>query len=321
MDINRQQAFKHDDRILIVGGTGFIGRHLTERCLNDTSHVSVLRFKGLPGAVPQEKTIKVLTADIADIKAVQSVLAGKNFDYVFNLGGYIDHTPYFKGGRRVIESHFTGLLNLLDCLDLGNLRGFVQASSSDEYGGTPSPLREDMREKPISPYSLAKTAATHLIEALSNTEGFPGVVLRFFLVYGPGQDEKRFLPQIIRACLRNEEFKTSAGGQLRDFCFVSDVVEAMVKAALQPSAFGNTINIASGIPVAIRDVVENIIMLTRGGTPLWGAHPYREGENMSLFADISHAKKLIGWEPSVFFEEGLQNTINYYRQLIDVEEI
>lgn len=307
------KVFSNSDKILVVGGTGFIGRHLAIKCLEYTPYVTCLGFSGNTDKAALVDNIEFIKCDVTERKQLLSALNNKTFDYVFNLGGYIDHTPYLKGGRKVIESHFLGLMNLLDGLDIKKLKRFVQAGSSDEYGNAPSPQRETMREMPISPYSFAKAAASHLIQMLSHTEGFPGVVLRFFLVYGPGQDNKRFLPQIINACLQDSEFKTSEGRQLRDFCYVEDVVDAMVKAALSPDARGHIINVASGIPVRIRDVVEKVVMLTGGGRPLWGSHPYREGENMELYADISLAKKLLGWKPQTSLEDGLKKTIDYYR--------
>lgn len=302
----------HDgDRVLIIGGTGFIGTHLTRKCLSFTKNVSMLGFPGKnmdPGA-------GFIHADLTDKERLANALKGMKFEYVFNCGGYIDHTPYFKGGRKVIEAHYTGLMNLIDCLDTNSLKGFVQVGSSDEYGNTPAPQKESVREAPISPYSLAKVNASHFIQTLARTEAFPGIVVRFFLVYGPGQDQKRFLPQIISACLRSEPFKTSLGVQLRDFCYIDDIVDGMILAATTEKARGHIINIASGKPVKIKRMIETVVRITGGGTPQWGAHPYREGENMALYADVSAAKRLLGWKPKVALEEGLARTIEYFRDI------
>lgn len=302
------------DKILIIGGTGFIGLHLIKRCMKATHFVTCLSLTGGDNK-NLVKGIEYLKADVTDKTQLQTVLHNKDFDYVFNLGGYIDHTHYFKGGRKVIENHFTGLLNILDCIDIKNLKGFVQIGSSDEYGNALSPQRETMRENSISPYSQAKVASTHLIQMLHRTEGFPGVVIRFFLVYGPGQDNKRFLPQIIKGCLNNSEFKTSEGKQLRDLCYIDDVIEAIIKAAVLPQSKGQVINVASGTPVMIKDVIQKVMLFTGGGKPMWDAHPYRVGENMQLYADISFAKNLLHWEPQVSLDVGLKKTIEYYKAL------
>lgn len=309
-------GFKNSDKILIIGGTGFIGRHLAERCRMDTPNITSLSFNDKLNSDIFDGKVELIHADMSSKSQMGAMLRGKHFDYVFNLGGYIDHADYFNGGRRIIETHFIGLMNLIDCLDVNKLKGFVQVGSSDEYGNSPAPQKETMRAQHISPYSLAKAAASYFIEMFFNTERFPGVVIRLFLVYGPGQNSRRFLPQLINACLKDEEFKISEGKQVRDFCFVDDVVEAMVKAALSPKAKGHIINVASGIPVTIKEVAEKVIKLAGGGRPLWGLYPYRKGENMQLYGDISLAKSLIGWEPNVTFDDGLKKTIDYYRNLL-----
>jgi nucleoside-diphosphate-sugar epimerase len=306
--------FKNNDNILIVGGTGFIGSHLTERCLKDTPHVTVLGLRAKNSKLPINEE-NFLEVDIRNKEQLNSVLKNRSFDYVFNLAGFIDHMPYFNGGREVIESHFNGLMNLIDCLDKESLKSFVQIGSSDEYGNAPAPQKETIRETAISPYSLAKTAASHFIQTLYRTEKFPGVVLRLFLVYGPGQDTGRFLPQIIEGCLKGAEFKTSKGEQLRDFCYIEDAVEAMIKAALNPEARGCIVNIASGIPVSVKEVIEKVMRIVGAGTPLWGVYPYREGENMELYADIALAKELLDWRPCTSLEEGLKKTVDFYRNL------
>ena len=305
--------FRSTDRILVIGGTGFIGRHLTRKSLEYTPHVTCLGFSDNTDKALLIENVEFIKCDITERNQLLSALNNKSFDYVFNLSGYIDHTPYFRGGRKVIESHLVGLMNLIDCIDRERLKGFVQIGSSDEYGGTHAPQKEDIREMPISPYSFAKTAASQFIQMLFRTEGFPGVVLRFFLVYGPGQDNKRFLPQIINGCLNNEEFKTSEGKQLRDFCYIDDAVNAMIKAAVTEETMGQVINIASGSPVIIKELIKKIMSLTGGGKPVWGAHPYRKGENMELYADISLAERLLAWKPHTSLEEGLKKTIDYYK--------
>jgi nucleoside-diphosphate-sugar epimerase len=299
------------DKVLIVGGTGFIGRHLTAKCLSYTSDVSVL---GFPERDMNPKA-RFIHADLTNKEQLDQALKGKRFDYVFNCGGYIDHTAYFKGGRKVIGAHYIGLLNLLDCLDRESLKGFVQIGSSDEYGGASAPQKESGRENPISPYSLAKVNASHFVQMVSKFEGFPGTVVRFFLVYGPGQDEKRFLPQIINACLKNEEFKTSLGIQSRDFCYIDDIVDGMILAAVSAKSKGHVINLASGEPVKIKHMIETVVKLTGGGKPQWGAHPYRKGENMELYADASLSRELLGWKPMISLEKGLELTIEYYKNM------
>lgn len=311
----RNLTWLPSDRILIIGGNGFIGRHLVAQCINGGGQVTAwgLRGQGFDEYVAGKARFQ--TCDLSDPEAVNSALKGESFEYVFNLGGYIDHTLYLQGGRRVIEQHLTGLFNLVDGLDRRTLKGFVQVGSSDEYGAAAPPQRESAHGSSIAPYAFAKQAASQFVNMLAEREGFPGVVVRPFLVYGPGQDSKRLLPQVIMACLKGEAFACTWGEQQRDFCYVGDVAEGMVQAARAASTQkGQAFNLASGQPVSIRAMIETVVKLIGAGCPQFGARPYREGESMALYADVAKAKSLLGWSPRTSLEEGLALTIAYYKE-------
>ena len=138
---------------------------------------------------------------------------------------------------------------------------------------------------PISPYSIAKTSATHFLQMLYRTERFPVVILRLFLVYGPGQDSSRFLPQIIKGCLSGKEFETSSGEQLRDFCYIDDITDGILKSMKSDNLNGEIINLASGDPIS-RTVIEKVKTYIEKGDPKFGKIAYRAGENMSLMLII-----------------------------------
>ena len=293
-------------RLLVIGGTGFIGAHLLAATKDDWQVTSI----SLNPPSPQRliSSVKYLELDLNDYDAVKNAL-NENYDYVVNLGGYIDHTLFKDGGKDLIYTHFLALQNLISTLSRKSLKRFVHIGSSDEYGNSPAPQNENMREQPISPYSLAKVASTHLLQMLYRTEGFPGVILRLFLTYGPHQDEKRFLPQIIKACLMDKEFAVSEGNQLRDFCYVQDVVRAILLALQTKNVEGHVFNIASGYPISIRSIIEAVQKYAGGGRPQFGAIEYRPSENMALYANISKAQKFLSWRPEVTFEDGLKKMI------------
>ncbi|RJX30706.1 MAG: NAD-dependent epimerase/dehydratase family protein [Oxalobacter sp.] len=293
--------------LLVVGGNGFIGRHVSARALAMGWQVTSLGLsgKGLQGAC-------CVAADISDIESVRRVLFGEKFDYVVNCGGYIDHSTFGSAGRRLIRTHFDGVLNLVETLDRTSLKRFVNIGSSDEYGNLPAPQSEIVREAPISPYSQAKVAATHFLQMMHRSEDFPAVTLRLFLTYGAGQDEHRFLPQIIRGCLEDCEFPTSSGEQLRDFCYVDDTVRAIFAALDSDLVNGEVINVGSGHAVSISYIIKKVCIMVGAGNPQFGVFPYRRGENMALYADISKAHRLLGWSPAVSLEQGLRRTIAYF---------
>ena len=200
----------------------------------------------------------------------------------------------------------------MQCLDWKRLKRFVQIGSSDEYGNLPAPQHEDLRESPISPYSLGKVASSQLLQMLHRTQDLPVVVLRLFLVYGIGQDNRRFLPQIIQGCLSNKPFPASAGKQLRDFCYIEDISRGILLSLTNDKVNGEIINLASGTPIAIKEVVERVKIAVGQGKPEFGKVPYRKGENMELYADKSKATDLLGWRPKVNLDEGIKITVDNY---------
>jgi UDP-glucose 4-epimerase len=298
-------------RILVIGGNGFIGRHIVHHALGLGWAVTSLSLSSQHGS--QNLAIQYVSADITNGTVLKEALSDTSFEYVVNCGGYVDHTLFFKGGRKAFDAHFLGVLNLAEVLNRDVLRVFVNIGSSDEYGNSPAPQIETQREMPISPYSMGKVAATHFLQVLHRTENFPSTTLRLFLTYGPGQADSRFLPQIIKGCLENRSFPTSEGQQLRDFCFIQDTVDAVFAAFNNAASRGEVINIGSGRPVSIRHMIETVRHLIGKGDPQFGAIPYRPSENMELYADISKAKTLLGWEPKVNLEIGLNRTIQWVR--------
>lgn len=301
-------------RILVIGGNGFIGRHIIQRGVDLAWCVTGLSLSE-PTGVDRIEGVRYLTANIADAIQLSEVLTDVSFEYVVNCGGYVDHTLFSKGGSTVLNAHFGGTQNLVQLLRRDCLKSYVNIGSSDEYGGVPAPQIETYRESPISPYSLGKVASTHFLEMLYLTERFPSTTLRLFLTYGPGQGMQRFLPQIIKGCIEDRSFPVSAGQQLRDFCFVQDVVDAVFAVFSRPATHGETINIGSGVGMSIRQMIDEVRMLVGGGDPRFGEITYRAGENMALYADVSKAKLLLGWSSKVSLISGLQQTIQWVRSV------
>ena len=299
-------------RLLVVGGSGFIGRYVVQKALLQDWQVTSIGLR-LPEISNKSDEARYVEVDLTQPRMIENI-GDNRFDYVVNLGGYIDHKLFGDGGRQALSTHFEGLLNLLEYLDRSTIKRFIQIGSSDEYGNAQAPQHERLREYPISPYSLAKVAATHFLQMLNRSEGFPAVILRLFLTYGPGQDNKRFLPQIIKGCLENRKFPVSEGTQIRDFCYVEDVVEAVFRCFDRPSTNGQIINIGSGEPQKVREIIELVVRLVGSGQPQFGKIRYRKGENMSLFADISFAKEILNWSPKWNFQDGLDKTIIWTRQ-------
>ena len=298
------------NNLLVVGGSGFIGSSITEEALKQGYRVTVASKRNVP-LEKQISSVRYISVDIANKNDLLNKLDKNDFNYVVNLARYVDHADFFDGGEEVVKVHLDGTRNLVSCIDKSNLIKYVQVGSSDEYGDNPSPQNEVQREQPISPYSFAKTAVTHFLQMLHRTEGVPIVIVRPFLVYGPGQNNSRFIPQVIKGCISNDEFPVSKGEQLRDFCYITDFVDATFLILKNKETNGKVINIASGDPVMIKEVINKIVKYVGSGIPKFGKVKYRKNENMKLYADITKARVLLGWQPKVNLDSGLKKTINW----------
>ena len=295
--------------LLIVGGTGFIGSNLAKKAINNGYKVTIIS-KNRPQLSKKIEEAEYINVDIRNKKNLFLKLKNKSFNYVINLSGYVDHSKHFDGGSNVFETHFNGAINLINCLNKKNLLNFIQIGSSDEYGSNKAPQKESQREEPISSYSCAKATITHFLQMINKTLNFPVVILRLFLVYGVGQKNNRFIPKIISGCIKKKSFPVSSGNQLRDFCYIDDVVEAIMMSLNNKKSHGEVINIASGKPINVKRVVKKIVNKVGNGRPNFGKINYRDLENMKLYADISKAKKLLKWKPIIGLDKGLELTIN-----------
>jgi len=299
----------YEDTLLIVGGTGFIGKHFANKAVDRGYDVSIISLHD-PNSTESIEGVKYYQVNICNFEEIKKILPINKYECVVNLGGYGDHSEYLDGGKEVIDSHYSGVVNLINFLDWSILKNFIQIGSSHEYGESPAPQNEMMREQPSSPYSFGKVSITHFLQMLGRTEKFPSVILRLFQVYGPGQSDNKFIPIIINGCLNNEKFDTTHGEQLRDFCHIDDIVNGIFCALLSRNLFGEIINLASGKPEKIKYVINLIQNLAAGGRPQFGKIPYRSNENMVLYADITKSQKILSWIPRINLEDGIEDLIN-----------
>jgi UDP-glucose 4-epimerase len=302
-----------DDIAIVAGASGFIGRHLMRYLLGMKMEVIGLGRQPLARDLIGPNGHYELI-DLTDRQAVLGLLSGVRARWVFNLTGIGNHTVLWPDQRLVIDQHFLSVLNLVEAFHDHPPEAFVNIGSSDEYGNQPAPQREDMCEMPIAPYSAAKAAATIYLQMLYRRIGFPVVIARFFLVYGPGQNTKRLIPQACISLLRGETMVASLGTQKRDFLYVDDAVTGLVALASATAARGKIFNVASGEGVQVRQVLEAIYGLVQRGAIDFGARSTRPGEIMDLHADITRIKQFTQWYPRVALVDGLRLTVDFYRE-------
>ena len=295
-------------RILITGGTGFIGYHLSKRCIKlGWSVTSLSSNSPKPNKIIQG--VKYIKVDIRDKKKLFKIK--KDFDYVVNLAGYVDHS----NKKKTLESHYIGCKNLASLFLNKKIKKFVQVGSSIEYGKSRSPQIENKKnsQSTFSVYGKAKLLSTKYLMAIYKKEKFPATVIRLYLVYGPKQDINRVIPITIKNALLDKKFNCSTGLQFRDFIYIDDVINAILKTLKNIKTNGEIINIGSNKPVRIKDLIIRICSLVGSGKPIFGKIKLRKDEIKSLYPNINKAHKILKWGPKISLNTGLKRTIKYYK--------
>ena len=299
---------KNKNNILIVGGTGFLGYHLAKRSLTKGWQVTSISSKP-PKKIRYLPKVKYIICDITKKKSLKRNIQ-KSFKYVVNLGGYVDHS----NKKKTFESHYTGCKNLTEIFLKKTPKAFIQMGSSVEYGNLKSPQKENGKCNPKSIYGHAKLLSSKHLVDLFKKKKFPSTILRLYLTYGPRQDLNRFLPIIITGCVKNKKFPCSRGNQFRDFVHINDVVNAILKSLTNKNARGQIINIGSGKPKKIRNIIEHVKKISKGGYPQFGKVKLRKDEILKIYPCIKKAKSLIKWQPQISFEKGIKGTIKSYNE-------
>lgn len=306
---------------LVTGGAGFIGSHITATLVEQGEKVRVLdnlstgHLSNMEGFCDQ---IEFIEADLVDARAVAEAVEG--VDCILHQAALASVPRSVHAPLDTNASCVTGTLTLLDAARRAGVRRVVCAASSSAYGDQPtSPKRETQLPAPISPYGAAKLAGEYYCRAFTATYGLETVCLRYFNVFGPRQDPdspySAVIPLFITAILEGRQPVIYGDGrQSRDFTYVANVVRANLLAADAANVAGRTFNAACGRSIDLLTLIEQLNRLLGTDVRPILTDP-RPGDIRESLADVSQAREMFGYEPIVQFEEGLQLSIDYYREL------
>ena len=294
------------EKILILGGTGFIGYHLAKEALMRGFEVTSFS-KNKPIQKRYLKKVKYIITDISNRNTLKKKIKN-DFQYVVNLAGYVDHS----NRTLTYKSHYLGCKNISDLFLNKKIKKFIQIGSSMEYGSAKSPQKEKFKCKPKSVYGKAKFLSTKYLLNLYKKKNFPITIVRLYQVYGPHQDLNRFLPAIINSCKNNKDFPCSHGKQFRDFLYINDLIDVIFLILKNSRANGEIFNIASGIPLRIKNIIQKILSYYKSGNAQFGRVKLRKEEQMITYPSIYKARRFFKWKPKISFEIGLKKTISYY---------
>ncbi|WP_437516990.1 SDR family oxidoreductase [Sorangium sp. So ce1099] len=311
-------------RYLVTGGAGFIGSNLVAALTAAGERVRVLdnlatgRWENLDG-LPHQSLIERITGDIRDAAAVAA--AAKGVEVVLHQAA-LGSVP--RSVETPVESNAVnvgGTVTVLDVARRQGVRRVLFAASSSAYGETPVlPKHEAMEPMPLSPYAVTKLACEHYMKVFAGIYGIETLSLRYFNVFGPNQTPDgayaAAIPRFIDAALQNRPIPIYGDGeQTRDFCFIENTVSANLLGATSPKKFkGEVINIAGGRRIGLNELCKEISRVL--GRDIAVEHlPPRAGDIRHSLADISRAAELIGYEPRVRWEDGIEPTVTYLRTL------
>jgi UDP-N-acetylglucosamine/UDP-N-acetyl-alpha-D-glucosaminouronate 4-epimerase len=312
--------------MLVTGGAGFIGSHLCRRLVAD-GH-DVVAFDDLSdgtldnlAGVPE---VRFVEADLRNEDAVRAAAVG--CAVIFHQGAMRSVPRSIAQPEKTTDVNVRGTLNALLAAREASAT-VVFASSSSVYGDQETfPLREDLSPLLRSPYAASKLAGEAYCRAWWLSFGVPTVALRYFNVYGPGQDPANeyaaVVPRFTMACLTEASPEVHGDGeQSRDFTYIDDVVDANLLAGRAPEqARGRVLNVGGGRePTSVNGILAIVAALT-GTTPKPQHTPSREGDVRRTEADVSLARRLIGYEPKVDIEEGLRRTVAWFGQNLSPTE-
>lgn len=312
--------------VLVTGGAGFIGSHLVERLIERGQRVIVLdNFDPYyPEAAKRcnmgrslaSGLVTLVTGDVRDVAALGAAIADHGVSRVVHLAARPGVRLSLEEPKPYLDINVGGTLNLLTaCRDHG-VRKVVFASSSSVYGGTSRPADEEATPcRPLSPYGASKVAGEALCSSFAASDGLDIVALRFFTVYGPRQRPDMAISRFTRMIADGEEVPVYGDGtSQRDYTYVSDVIDGVVAAIDRPLRGYQALNLGRGEPVVLRDLLHNIE--TEIGREARLRHLAEQpGDPRSTCADISRARAMLGYAPSVSAADGVRLYTQWYREM------
>jgi nucleoside-diphosphate-sugar epimerase len=303
------------DRYLITGGAGFIGSHLVKHVLGAGGNVRVVDNLSTGSAKRLNQirdSVELVTGDLADNSVAAEVV--KDVDYVLHQAAVPSVQRSVVNPVGTNRSNVTATLNLLENSRKARVRRFVYAASSSAYGDTEVlPKSEDMPANPLSPYALQKWVAERYCKLYHELYALETVSLRYFNVFGPGQDPyseySAVIPKFTTKLLAKEPITVYGDGeQSRDFTYIDNVIQANLLALRAPNAPGEVCNIGCGQRVTLNQLIQILEELLKVRAQVTYA-PAKPGDVRHSLADITKARRILGYVPETEIEEGLRKTV------------
>jgi len=303
-------------KVLVTGGAGFIGSHLVRAILARGDNVRVLDdYSSGSKANLDGVDVELVVEDIRNEATVKRAVEG--VDTVFHLAAFVSVPASMEDPTKCYDTNVMGSLNILRAAQEAGVHRVVLASSAAVYGERDEIVLENDTPLPVSPYAVSKLSMEHLAQMYTRAYGLETVCLRFFNVFGPCQSPDspyaaaipRFTQDLIN---KNQVTIYGDGSQTRDFVFVEDVVQGILKASDVEEVAGTVFNISGGKSISIIELVDILHrFFPEAKEPTYG--PARDGDIRFSQADITRAIEALEYRPNVAVEEGLRRTVEWFR--------
>jgi len=318
-----------DKPVLVTGAAGFMGSHLTERLVGLGARTKAfVRYNsrndwGMLELLPQQKLhdIEVITGDLRDSAAIR--LAAEKVEIIFHLGSLIAIPYSYIHPRDTIETNVLGTLGVMSAAREVGVERVIHTSTSEVYGTARYvPMDEEHPLQGQSPYSASKIGADMIAESFHRSYDVPITIIRPFNFFGPRQSARAVIPTIITQTIsKSPQVILGSVHPTRDYTYFDDVVDAFLKVAGSGNTIGETINIGSNFEISMGDIVRKVFSII-GTDKQISSDDKRirpeKSEVERLWCDNSKAKRLLGWEPKITFDEGLRKTIEWISTNMDL---
>lgn len=318
--------------ILITGGAGFIGSHLSEKLMELGHNIIIIdNFNDYYDPNLKEKNVEIVSKTAENFKVNYRVYRGdiRNFafmknmfeenkiDGIVHLAANAGVRPSIENPQYYVEVNLNGLTNLLECMRLNNLHKLVFISSSSVYGNNKKvPFSEkDTVDNPISPYAATKKAGELLCYTYHHLFNINVACLRYFTVYGPRQRPDLAINKFTRLMLEDKQIPMYGDGSTaRDYTYVSDIVDGTIRALNYVSGneeIYDIFNLGGSNPITLKELIE-IIGNALGKTPKIEKLPMQPGDVNITYSDFSHAKEILNYAPKIDIKEGMEKYAKWY---------
>lgn len=310
-------------RVLVTGGAGFIGSHLTEKLLDQGHWVLVIdNFDNFYDPKEKKRNLNkclknpkftLIEGDIRDKSVLKRLFEKEKIEVVVHLAAKAGVRPSIENPKEYHEVNTLGTLILLEFIKKYKVKNFIFGSSSSVYGERLKvPFRESDRvDRPISPYGLSKVAAERICYVYHHLYGIPVTILRFFTVYGPRQRPDLAVRKFIHLIKQGKEIPMYGDGSSeRDYTYIDDIIDGILRTLNRNFKF-EIINLGNSSPVKLKKLVSLIEKSVNQKAKIKKL-PRQPGDVSRTFASIEKAKKLLGWKPKTKIEDGLSKMVEWY---------